>query len=176
MFPDDAEDIKSHRWFRDVAWDRVQNIAPPFTPQLTSQDDTQYFNESEPLEEFSNTCPSVYATPEAIEKVLRGFSPVMQGMAEHLVAEPYDPSMLRRMDIEIDTSDLLSASEKLALKQFVRSYGRKVRKRPRDRLLRDKKLRDIVMDVRKTSTFAGYTWRRMRPGAYTLPARPGIGI
>ena len=101
---------------------------------------------------------------------------MMQGMAEHLVAEPYDSSTLRRMDIEIDTSELLSASEKLALKQFVRSYGRKVRKRPRDRLLRDKKLRDIVMDVRKTSAFAGYTWRRMRPGGYTLPARPGIGI
>ncbi|KAK3181361.1 hypothetical protein K4F52_007375 [Lecanicillium sp. MT-2017a] len=176
VFPDDAEDIKGHRWFRELAWDRLHSTSPPFIPRITSQDDTQYFNESEPLEEFSDSYASAYATPEAVEAALKGLPPVMQEMALQLIAEPYDSSKLRQIDFEIETAGLFSRQEQEILKQFGRLYGHKLHKRPRDRILRDRKLRDVVMDVRKTSAFAGYTWRRMRPGGYTAPAQPRFGI
>lgn len=176
VFPDDAEDIKGHRWFRELAWDRLHSTSPPFIPQITSQDDTQYFNESEPLEEFSDSYASAYANPEAVEAALKELPPVMQEMALQLIAEPYDSSKLRQIDFEIETAGLFSRQEQEILKQFVRLYGHKLHKRPRDRILRDRKLRDVVMDVRKTSAFAGYTWRRMRPGGYTAPAQPRFGI
>jgi hypothetical protein len=71
----------------------------------------------------------------------------------------------------------LDAGHRSMLKRFVRLFGRKERKRPRDRLLRDRRTKKMVMEVRKQTAFLGYTWRRMRP----LPAfspearrRPGI--
>jgi hypothetical protein len=57
--------------------------------------------------------------------------------------------------------------EKEMLKHFVRLYGQKERKRPRDILLRDQDLKEGVMDIRKKTAFMGYAWRRMRPGGYT---------
>ena len=52
------------------------------------------------------------------------------------------------------------------LKQIVRVYGKKERKRPRDRLLRDGSTKDVAMDVRKANAFLGYTWRRMKLPEY----------
>lgn len=73
------------------------------------------------------------------------------------------------IDAELDGSPELSDRERSVLKQFVRLYGRRQRKRPRDVLLRDEKIKDVVMDVRKSTAFVGYTWRRMPPSGYMMP-------
>ncbi|KAK4251231.1 hypothetical protein C7999DRAFT_11015 [Corynascus novoguineensis] len=45
VFPYDAEDIKAHKWFRNIPWDRLHELEPPLVPQLRSVDDTHYFED-----------------------------------------------------------------------------------------------------------------------------------
>ncbi|KAK7423269.1 hypothetical protein QQX98_001059 [Neonectria punicea] len=168
VFPDDAEDIKSHRWFKNVPWDRLQTITPPFVPHIHGVEDTHYFDESDLIEDWSESSPSgVLLAPDEVRQVLRDFEPSVQNHAIKLIESPFDSTKLRKMDRQIDASWELRLEEKEMLKHFVRLYGQKERKRPRDILLRDQDIRDDVMDIRKKTAFIGYTWRRMRPGGYT---------
>lgn len=166
VFPQDGEDIRAHKWFKQIPWDRMHTLEPPFVPDITSFDDTQYFNESEPIKEWSDSSPSAGLTANEVKSVLEGFRPAVQTMGMQLVAKPYDSTSLRKLDEQIDAQTDITSGEKRILKQFMRLYGRKQRKRPRDLLLRDDKFKKIVMDTRKASAFIGYTWRRMRPGGY----------
>lgn len=53
--PADAEDIKCHPWFEQIAWDRIENktMAAPYKPQLDNDVDIKHF-----LPEFTNLQPS----------------------------------------------------------------------------------------------------------------------
>jgi protein-serine/threonine kinase len=95
--------------------------------------------------------------------VLCDYRSEVQSMAMHLVATPYDAGKLRELDQHVDSAVTLTKEEREVLKHFVRFYGKKERKRPRDRLLRDEMTKDVVMRVRKRTAFLGYTWRRMPP-------------
>jgi protein-serine/threonine kinase len=49
VYPNDAEDIKSHPWFRDLDWTRLHTSRPPFVPRVReNQPITKYF-EDEPV-------------------------------------------------------------------------------------------------------------------------------
>ncbi|KAJ2976569.1 hypothetical protein NQ176_g4881 [Zarea fungicola] len=169
VFPDDAEDIKAHRWFKHLAWDQVASMTPPFIPNISSPEDTQYFEESEPLEDWSESSPGAGLSPDEVQKILRDFNEHVQQVAIGLVAEPHDSSSLRAIEAELDSSPDLTERERDMLKHFVRLYGRRQRKRPRDVLLRDAKFKDAVMEVRKSTAFVGYSWRRMPPSGYMMP-------
>jgi hypothetical protein len=170
VFPDDAEDIKAHRWFRNMPWDRLQSMPPPFTPNLKSDDDAHYFDESELLEDWSESIPSgVCLKSEDVKELLFGFDTHVQAKAMELIKIPFDAAKLRSIDRDIDSSKELQPSEKATLKQFIRFYGHKERKRPRDMLLRDKDTKKTSLRIRKETAFMGYTWRRMRPGGYIDP-------
>ncbi|PFH56558.1 hypothetical protein XA68_16331 [Ophiocordyceps unilateralis] len=56
VFPDDAEDIKSHRWFRNLPWDRIHTMRPPFVPHMADAEDTRYF--SDPVDDGSTKASS----------------------------------------------------------------------------------------------------------------------
>ncbi|UNI21031.1 hypothetical protein JDV02_007061 [Purpureocillium takamizusanense] len=170
VFPDDAEDIKVHKWFKNFPWERIHTISPPFVPHITSSDDTHYFDESEPIEDFSDSSPvAVEVTDEDVRDILRDFRPCVQVAAMDLLSAPYDSTRLRSADHRIDSTQSFTSNERKVLKHFIRVYGRKERKRPRDILLRDEKTKDAVMEVRRRTAFMGYTWRRMRPTSYTMP-------
>ncbi|XP_044724811.1 kinase [Hirsutella rhossiliensis] len=170
VFPDDAEDIKAHRWFKHFPWDRIHTISPPFVPNIASMEDTHYFDESEPIQSLTNSsCPPVEVTPDDVRAILHEYRAFVQNMAIDLIMEPYDSTKLRGDDHKIDSTLRLTSNERKMLKQFIRMYGRKEPRRPRDILLRDGGTKDVVLEVRKKTAFIGYTWRRMRPGGYTLP-------
>ncbi|KAM0498088.1 hypothetical protein ACHAP8_006540 [Fusarium lateritium] len=170
VFPGDAEDIKAHRWFKNTPWERLQSMPAPFTPNLQSDDDAHYFDESEPFEDWSESMPSgIYLNTEDVRELLFGFDTHVQQKAIELIKVPFDAAKLRSMDRDIDVAKDLKPSEKATLKQFVRFYGHKERKRPRDMLLRDKSTKKISLRIRKDTAFMGYTWRRMRPGGYIEP-------
>ncbi|KAJ3504278.1 hypothetical protein NM208_g16361 [Fusarium decemcellulare] len=170
VFPNDAEDIKAHKWFRNLPWDRLQSMPPPFMPHLKSDDDAHYFDESEPLDDWSESVPSgVFLGSEDVRGLLCGFETHVQEKAMELIKKPFDMAKLRGIDRDLDASTDLQPNEKFVLKQFVRFYGHKERKRPRDMLLRDKDTKRVVMEIRKETAFMGYTWRRMRPGGYVAP-------
>lgn len=176
VFPDDAEDIKAHRWFRSVNWATIHATTPPFVPHITSVDDTHYFDEEEPISEMSSSSfSSVEPAPtkDEISAALRPFSPGVQTMAASLIRAPFDSLRLRGIDAGIDAMLRLSPVEKEVLKQFVRVYGRRERRRPRDKLLRDPNTRGPVLNVRRQTAFLGYTWRRRRTGGY-LHAGPDM--
>jgi protein-serine/threonine kinase len=142
-------------------------MIPPFVPQIRGVDDTQYFDEEESISEMSESFESSPdPTPDEISTALNGFSSGMQTMATQLIKSPFDSVKLRNIDAGIDSSPNLGRMEKEVLKQFVRLYGKKERKRPRDKLLRDPKTKHAVLHVRKQTAFLGYTWRRRRPHPY----------
>ncbi|KAG5927652.1 hypothetical protein E4U42_001974 [Claviceps africana] len=173
VFPDDAEDIKAHRWFKNFPWDRIHVISPPFVPHITSLDDTHYFDESDPFSEpvaSSDESEPADPRPEDIRWVLRECRPVVQNLAIELLATPYDSARLRSADRRIDRTFDITPEERKTLKAFVRMYKRKERKRPRDIVLRDASTKAIALNVRKRTAFTGYTWRRMRPGGYLAPS------
>lgn len=170
VFANDAEEIKSHRWFRNLPWEQLHSITPPFIPRISDAEDTHYFDESEPVADWSETTHSpTRMNAEDVKAILGDFREEVQALAFHLVAPPHDSVKLKDIDQFLTHMSELESEEKEVLKHFVRLYGRKERKRPRDRLLRDAKTKDIVMDVRKQTAFMGYTWRRMRPEGY-LPS------
>ncbi|KAJ3498560.1 hypothetical protein NLG97_g1016 [Lecanicillium saksenae] len=146
VFPDDAEDIKRHRWFKHFRWDQVPNMTPPFVPNISSPEDTHYFEESEPPEDWSESSPGAGISPEEVQNVLHDCRQYVQKVAVGLVAEPHNSSSLRMIDSELESSPDLSEGEKQMLKRFIRLYGRRQRKRPRDVLLRDAKIRHVVME------------------------------
>ncbi|EGX92158.1 Protein kinase-like domain [Cordyceps militaris CM01] len=168
VFADDAEDIKDHRWFKHFPWDQVPNMTPPFVPNISSPEDTHYFEDSEAPDDWSESNQGTCLGPGEVHEILREFRQYVQQVAVRLVAQPHNSSSLRMIDSELENSPDLSEGEKLMLKRFIRMYGRRQRKRPRDVLLRDGKIRDAVMEVRKSSAFVGYSWRRMPPCGYMM--------
>lgn len=168
VFPDDAKDIKAHRWFKHIRWDYLHTERPPFVPNLQNDEDAHYFDESEPLEDWSETVRSdIPLSPEDVLEKLQGIRPNVQEKAMELIRTPINSVRLQNVDHFLDSAHDLDPDEVLMLKQFVRLYGHKERKRPRDMLLRDKNIRETVMDIRKETAFLGYNWRRMRPSGYT---------
>jgi len=165
VYPNDAEEIRSHRWFRDIQWDKLHLMTPPFVPVIRSVEDTHYFDEEEPISDFSSSHEDDIRleppTEEEVESALRCFNREIQILARGYVASAYDTVRLRRIEREIE-GFVMGEEQKEYLKSFVRAYGRKERKRPRDKLLRDKEVSGMVLEMRKRSAFLGYTYRRIR--------------
>ena len=200
VFPYDAEDIKAHKWFRGVPWERLHEIKPPFVPHLCSIDDTHYFDEDEDVSDWSDSDTQSdmglqqkddvgYIMEDLLEPVLtksdeacfflRGLRKSARRWAMEAVATPYDTARLRHLDAHINGMLGLTSSERALLHQFLRAFGHRERKRPRDRLLRDRTTRAVVMEQRKKSAFLGYTWRRIPPRLLTVPlegVQPGDEI
>ena len=231
VFPYDAEDVKSHKWFRGVPWDHLHQLEPPHVPKLRAQDDTHYFDEEEEISDWSESQASESSDPtsappntahvshshpntlaaasrpsqlhhhqqpptiqspseetgaafstsgtsraelrarqkeEEARVALQSFRRSIQRWAMGAITTPYDTQRLRNLDIQIETFSRLAPTERAMLKHFVRVFGKREKKRPRDRLLRDPSTRGIVMEVRKKTAFLGYTWRRMRPAPSDL--------
>ncbi|UKZ66752.1 uncharacterized protein TrAtP1_007923 [Trichoderma atroviride] len=167
VFPNDAEDIKAHRFFKPIPWDTIQNITPPFIPHINSLEDSHYFDESEPLDDWIESAterPGL--TDEEVRWVLRGYGMAVQNVAIRLINVPFDSGALRSRDLEIDSMSAFDDEEKELLKRFTREYGRRVPKRPRDIILRDENMKETAMMVRKQSAFMGYAWHSVRRMTY----------
>ena len=161
VHPHDAEDIKSHKWFKDIPWDRIHTLTPPFVPNIKSTDDTHYFDEEDPISDFSESLSNITPTAEEIADTLKPFNREIQILATAFIERPHDAVRLRKVEREID-GFVMCEEQKDYLKSFVRHYGKKEKKRPRDRMLRDKETASKVLEMRKRGAFLGYTYRRIR--------------
>ncbi len=162
VYPNDAEDIKSHRWFREIQWERLHLSTPPFVPNIKSMDDTHYFDEDEPISDFSESIAAPAVAMEEVANALRPFNREIQILAKGFIERPHDSAKLRKVEREIDAFGI-PEEQKDYLKAFVKHYGRKEKKRPRDRLLRDKDVAPKVLELRKKGAFLGYTYARFKP-------------
>lgn len=290
VFPYDAEDIKAHKWFRGVPWERLHELDPPFVPLLRSTDDTQYFDDEEPITDLSDSddededealsqpesstpvvdrrgvdgldgaaasgpivqevlnavpgpgssaattvnhvhlpmtlssvppspvreaaqssvTPRAPATPvvaaagtvtgtaaattvptaskkraerEAhLAKTLQPFDCGIQAAVRSWLNVPYDSLRLRNFEMQVDAEPGLRATERDTLKALVRLYGKKEKKRPRDRLLRDPATKRVAMELRKKTAFIGYDWKQIQAHKQAQtqwltvcpPLRPGM--
>lgn len=169
VFPSDGEDIKAHRWFRNIPWHRLHLEIPPFVPQTRTVDDTRYFEDDERISDWSSTVASSNNEQPLglgeVQALLRGMREDVQVFAAKLVSSPYDP---RTIDKKVDEERGLFSREREVLKQFVRAYGRKDKRRPRDPLMRDPKTKHAVLSHRRKTAFLGYTWRRRRAYGYNF--------
>ena len=136
-------------------------MTPPFVPNIKSMDDTHYFDEEDPISDFSASASAAEPTTEGIAEALKKFNRELQVLATGFIERPYDSIKLRKVEKEIEALNV-SDEQKNYLKGFVKRYGRKEKKRPRDRLLRDRELASKVLELRKRGAFLGYTHRRIR--------------
>ncbi|CAK7208219.1 hypothetical protein SBRCBS47491_000017 [Sporothrix bragantina] len=219
VFPFDAEDIKAHKFFKGVPWERLHQMPPPFIPKIRSDDDTQYFDDGNMFDDDddSTELPSTWCTdkdggkakdaskgniaaPEqmknaagcmdkglavqnqqldredSMDEALDAFDVTVQMKALGWISTPYDSSRLKMIEAEIGQLIALGmpASDGEALLRFVEKYGKREKKRARDRLLRDRKTMHISMELRKRNAFLGYTWRRMGPYKAMLRHNRGV--
>jgi protein-serine/threonine kinase len=144
VFPNDAEDIKSHPFFRNIQWSTLHMTRPPFVPRVHGgQPITKYFDDEAEIMSASDHLDS--SSYEAVEGL----------------ATPNDPTHRG----EDDTTP--QAAREGFAKSFQNIRRRKrEKKRPRDKLLRDPHIGRTVLEIRKKGAFVGYTYRRPR---FSLP-------
>ena len=131
VYPDDAVDIKAHPFFHSLSWDRLHLSRPPFVPDVKSGEDTKYFDEEDPISDVDDESGHDSA-PEISANTA----------AEH--ATQVDGAQWQH-------DDGLEANNKREGKE---------KKRPRDRVLRDKVVGREALELRKKGAFLGYAYRR----------------
>lgn len=101
---------------------------------------------------------------DSMDEALDAFDVTVQMKALTWIATPYDSSRLKIIEAQIGqmVATGLPSSTGEALLRFIGRYGKRERKRPRDRLLRDRQTKKISMELRKRNAFLGYTWRRIK--------------
>lgn len=157
------------------------NAAAPMTPgePLYMEFDDQGFvgygdapAYDPPSPQFTNDLATVPSTPaqakalaeeQETRAILSELPRSVQDWAMEAIKAPYNSARLRALDDDINLRLGLSPEQCNMVRQFVRAFGRRERKPPRDDLLRDRNTRGVVLELRKKTAFLGYAWRRMRP-------------
>ncbi|OHW95579.1 serine threonine-protein kinase [Colletotrichum incanum] len=169
VFQNDATEIKAHPWFRGVPWERLRSVQPEWVPDIKSFADAHYFEDDEPISDWSDSVDS--ATGDELDNRAEldheflqfGFGHDVRALVNDFTARPYDSTKLKRFDRDVDEHSELEDTEKEYLKWYARRAGQKERKRPRDKLLRDPWVKDEVLRMRKQTAFLGYSWRCKSP-------------
>ncbi len=103
VYPCDGEDIKAHKWFRDIPWDRLHQIPPPFIPQLSSRTDTHYFDEEEPISDWSESQPESSSEIDGLapNPLIIGTNANGNAFAPATVASPRSPEKMVAMQAQL---------------------------------------------------------------------------
>jgi protein-serine/threonine kinase len=148
VYPNDAEDIKSHPFFRNIQWSTMHLTRPPFVPRVRGdQPITKYFDdENEIMSASDHFDSSSYDNAEG-------------------VIVPNTVTKLKDDDEVAPTAQPGVAADPPAFEQVCTAIGKmrrrnKEKKRPRDKLLRDPQVGRTVLELRKKGAFIGYTYRR----------------
>ncbi|GKT55450.1 LOW QUALITY PROTEIN: serine threonine-protein kinase [Colletotrichum tofieldiae] len=169
VFQNDATEIKAHPWFRGVPWERLRSVQPEWVPDIKSFADAHYFEDDEPISDWSDSVDSDTGEESDnraeldYEFLQFGFEHDIRALVNDFIARPYDSTKLKRFDRDVDDRSELEDVEKEYLKWYARRAGQKERKRPRDKLLRDPWVKDEVLQMRKQTAFLGYSWRCKSP-------------
>ncbi|RAK96095.1 serine/threonine-protein kinase [Aspergillus ibericus CBS 121593] len=156
VYPNDATDIKNHSFFRCINWSEIHQSMPPFVPKVKSWEDTRYFDDA-----GYDHDPEDFSAASDADPLEEHSEAEERGERER---EKGDPPRYQ------DINHVLSPGSKPLVKN--RRKG-KDKKRPRDKLLRDRKVRMTVLEMRKKGAFLGYTYRR--PQAVAMALAPDRG-
>lgn len=153
VFPNDAEDIKSHPFFRNIPWSNLHLTRPPFIPRVQGgQPITKYFDDEAEIMSASDHLDSSSYDDEMEdgEAAITPTPPTPVGDGHR------DKQANQGNDHRTVQGLLVEPCSKMAS----RAKRRKEKKRPRDKLLRDPQVGRTVLEIRKKGAFVGYTYRR----------------
>lgn len=170
VYPNDAAEIKVHPFFRGIRWNDLHMMAPPYIPRVKDWEDTHYFDDWKDIENLENLedSDSEKESDENTDKKPQALS------ADNEASRSPDPRLIKR---PVPGGDAIfpvapvepaapSAPKQNAEKQ-------KERKRPRDKILRDRKAGKTALEIRKKGAFLGYTYRRPKGPAMALRSERG---
>jgi hypothetical protein len=143
VYPNDAEDIKAHRFFHRVGWERLHLSRPPFVPDVSGREDTKYFDEDEPISDVDDA---------ASQSDVQGASDV------EMVDVGHENARMTQVDGAQGRNDVDTNPTNGDQKEAAKKKGEK--KRPRDKALRDKEVGKKVLEIRKQGGFLGYEYQR----------------
>ncbi|KAJ6010716.1 hypothetical protein N7451_002128 [Penicillium sp. IBT 35674x] len=163
VYPNDATDIKAHPFFRGIRWNELHMTQPPLIPRVRNWEDTRYFDDWKGIaniEEASPNCDSEEDDTDHDEKPPSAAS-------EHPKSQP---------DITLEpptTGTVPAITAEASAKKAQDAERRRDKKRPRDKILRDKKIGKTALEIRKRGAFLGYTYRRPRGPTLALNTERG---
>lgn len=152
VYPNDAEDIKSHPFFRNIQWSQLHQTRPPFVPRVHGgQPITKYFDDEAEIMSASDHLDS--SSYEAVGELL--VSNLADRVGENETTPLVQPATQQ--------NSIAKPAQALFAKSLQEMKRRKrEKKRPRDKLLRDPDVGRTVLEIRKKGAFVGYTYRRPR--------------
>ncbi|KAF1939843.1 serine/threonine-protein kinase cbk1 [Clathrospora elynae] len=154
VYPNDAEDIKAHPFFRNTQWSTLHMTRPPFVPRVHGgQPITKYFDDETEIMSASDHLDS------SSYEVFDGLMPL--GAAD-LPCEDDTTLKANTHGKKQDSVALPPPCEHVSKAFQNIKRRRKEKKRPRDKLLRDPVVGRTVLEIRKKGAFVGYTYRRPR--------------
>jgi hypothetical protein len=143
VYPNDAADIKIHPFFRGIRWQELHMCQPPMVPRVRNWEDTRYFDDWKlASNEIENAASSDSGDPDQDPDAITPENQEM-GPAEDVVKPP-----------------VAETTPRAAQEHAKDVEKKKEKKRPRDKILRDKQMSKTVLDIRKKGAFLGYTYRR----------------
>lgn len=158
VYPNDAADIKVHPFFRGVRWQDLHLCQPPMIPRVRNWEDTRYFEDwklvaNAPVQADAHDSDDNEQSPES------------------------DPNAITRApnpDENISVEPPNAGATPAGLSEQIKDVEkRKEKKRPRDKILRDKKMSQDVLEIRKQGAFLGYTYRRPNEMALAFSTERG---
>ncbi|KAL2854441.1 hypothetical protein BJY01DRAFT_243578 [Aspergillus pseudoustus] len=139
VYPNDAADIRSHAFFRGINWEDIHRMSPPFIPKVRGWEDTRYFEDGDyPSDHDDET------TDSDIDHAKDDKGP--------------NAGDCKQDNEPASTHPLVIDGSKDPGSPVAKKH--KEQRRPRDKILRDKRLRKTVFEMRKKGAFLGYTYRR----------------
>ena len=162
VFPDDASDIKAHPFFAGILWDRLHLTKPPEVPVVKSRYDTRYFDEEDPISEVDDGTSNDSLQEEELQAQEAYEAEIAAAFERDTAMKAHNGDNTRVLQIgdnlieprEPDTPGTVLVNKTLG--------KTREKKRPRDRILRDKNVSRHAMELRKKGAFLGYTYRRPR--------------
>jgi hypothetical protein len=170
VYPNDAAEIKVHPFFRGIRWNELHLMVPPYIPRVKDWEDTHYFDDWKDIENLENLedSDSEKQSDEDVDKNPQAAS------ADDVAAQSPDHPLINRPVPGGDAIFPVAPVEPVAPsapKQIMRK--KKERKRPRDKILRNKKTGKTALEIRKKGAFLGSTYRRLKGPAMALRSQRG---
>jgi hypothetical protein len=158
VYPNDAADIKSHPFFRDIRWNELHLTQPPLVPRVKGWEDSRYFDDWKGLGNIDEGSDDSDAPrTDDPDANLDGTTAVSQGRHSPVPPSPEGPVP--------DGNPVATEPDTQQVEPAVR---KKEKKRPRDKILRDKRIGRSALEIRKRGAFLGYTYRRPKGPAMAL--------
>ncbi|KAJ6096575.1 hypothetical protein N7486_007321 [Penicillium sp. IBT 16267x] len=163
VYPNDATDIKAHPFFRGIRWNELHLTQPPLIPRVRNWEDTRYFDDWKGISNIDEASSKSDSEGEDTDHEEKPGSAALER-----------PQSQPGSTLEPPTTGVAPAMTAEAIsKKAQDAERRREKKRPRDKILRDKKIGKTALEIRKRGAFLGYTYRRPKGPAMALNAERG---